>query len=292
MNGETQYKVVLILHKIKLIKLVKYIFETYTNHKKRTMKKKQILEIQKFGKYSEIKIGHYKLILDRSDFQDFIMLKIFESGGIYEPEVSSYITKNLNFGENFMDIGANTGYYSILVADLVGQNGKIISIEPNPNAFQRLLHNIKSNDLSNIIALNIALSDHDGKGTLYLNKDLEDGLASIVKGKQFQSLGEVEFKRFDHLFMDEKISIVKIDVEGAEIDIIKTMENYLKCHKETKIIMEWFDIYRNKNDFNYLKELFNISLLIPDRKLGFKLIKVTQFEDIVLFGNVLLEKNS
>jgi len=289
MSEETLYKTASILKKIKLIKFGRYVFKIYLNHKVRVMKKKQITEIQKFGKYAEIKIGHYKLILDRSNIHDFQMLKIFESDGIYEPEVSLYITKNLKLGENFVDIGANNGYYTLLAADLVGSNGKVISVEPNPNAFQRLLHNTKLNNLSNVATLNVALSDHDGKAMLYLNKDSEDGLASLIKSEQIQPLGEIELKRFDHLFIDEKISIVKMDVEGAEIDVIKGMENYLKSHKDIKIIMEWNVSYRNENDFDYLYNLFNISLLLPDRKQGFKLVKVTQFENLVMLCNILLE---
>jgi len=289
MEEETLYKIASILEKIKLIKFGRYVFKIYLNHKFKILKKNQIVEIQKFAKYAEVKIGHYKLILDRSNIHDFQMLKIFESGEIYEPEVSSYIIGNLKLGEIFMDIGANNGYYSILAADLVGPNGKVISIEPNPDVLQRLLYNVKFNNLSNVVTLNVALSDHDGKAMLYLNKNSEDGLASLAKGEQNQPLCEVELKRFDHLFMNEKISIVKMDVEGSEIDIIKGMENYLKSHKKIKIIMEWHVSYRNENDFDYLYNLFDINLLLPERKLGFKLVKVTQFENLVMFCNILLE---
>jgi len=192
MNEEIKYRFILFLIKIRLFKYVRYIYIKYLKYKIKIMKKKQIIEIQKFGKYAEFKIGHYKFVLDRSELHDFEMLKIFESGRIYEPEVSSYIMKNLKLGETFMDIGANNGYYTILAADLVGPKGKVISLEPNPKAFQRLLHNIEINNLKNVIPLNIALSDKDGKAILYLNSGSEDGLASLIKGEQSKSFLEVE----------------------------------------------------------------------------------------------------
>jgi len=290
MNEETLYKIASVLDRIKLIKFGRRVFRIYLNRKIRGIKRKQIKEIQKLGKYAEVKIGRYKFILDRSNVHDFQMLKIFESGKLYESEVSSYISKNLRPGETFMDIGANNGYYTILAADLVGTNGKVISVEPNPNAFQRLLQNIEINNLSNIVALNVALSDHETKTMLYLNEDSEDGLASLSKGEQNQPLCEVELKRFDNLIDDENISIIKMDVEGSEIDIIKGMENYLRSHREIKIIMEWNVSYRNENDFNYLYNLFRVNLILPDSKLGFKLAKVTQFKDLVMLCNILLEQ--
>ena len=287
MNEEIKYRFILFLIKIRLFKYVRYIYIKYLKYKIKIMKKKQIIEIQKFGKYAEFKIGHYKFVFDRSELHDFEMLKIFESGRIYEPEVSSYIMKNLKLGETFMDIGANNGYYTILAADLVGPKGKVISIEPNPNAFQRLLHNIEINNLKNVIPLNIALSDKDGKATLYLNNDSEDGLASLIKGEQFESFFEVELKRFDHLFEDEKINIIKMDVEGSEINVIRGAENYIKSHKGIKIIMEWNFSYRTNNDFNYLSRLFHINLLLPDKELGFKIIEIK--ENKLLPGYLLLE---
>jgi len=293
MNHEIEYRVRLFLTKIRLFKYVSYMWKKYLKHKEKIntkkMKKKQIIEIQKFGKYAEVKIGRYKIVLDRSESHDFQMLKTFESGLIYEPEVSSYIIKNLKLGETFMDIGANNGYYTVLAADLVGPSGKIISIEPNPNAFRRLMHNVKFNNLSNVVTLNVALSDHDGNAIIYLNKGSDDGQASLIKSVHVQPLGQIELKRFDHLFIDEKISIVKMDVEGSEINIIKGMENYLKSHKEVKIVMEWNPTYRTNDEFNYLSSLFNINLLLPDKELGFKIKEITEFKELFRLCNLLLE---
>jgi FkbM family methyltransferase len=289
MNEKMMYRVKLFLIKIRLIKYARYIWKKYMEHKIKIMKKKQIIEIQKFGKYAEIKIGRYKFVLDRSELHDFQMLKNFESGGIYEPEVSLYIMKNLKLGETFMDIGANNGYYTILAAELVGPTGKVISIEPNPDAFQRLLHNIEINNLKNIIPLNIALSDKDGKATLYLNDGSENGVASLIKGEQSKPFFEVELKRFDDLFEDEKINIIKMDVEGSEINIIRTAENYIESHKGIKIIMEWNPSYRTNNDFNYLSRLFHINLLLPEKKSGFEINEITEFKQLGALCNLVLE---
>jgi len=289
MNEKIIYRVKLFLIEIRLFKYVRYIYMKYLKHKEKIMKNKQIIEIQKFGKYAEVKIGRYKFVLDRSELHDFMMLKTFESGRIPEPDVSSYIMKNLKLGETFMDIGANNGYYTISAADLVGPKGKVISLEPNQKAFQRLLQNIEINNLKNIIPLNIALSDKDGKATLYLNNGSEDGLASLIKSEQSKSFMEVELKRFDDLFKDEKINIIKMDVEGSEINVIRGAENYIKSHKGIKIIMEWNTSYRTNNDFNYLSSLFHINLLLSDKELGFKIIEIKEFKQLTGPCNLLLE---
>ena len=277
-----------ILKKFRLNGLAEYVYGLYLTYRSWLIKSKQAIEMQKFGRYAEIEVGHYKLLLDRSELHDFQMLKVLESGGNYEAEVSSYLEKILKPGDTFVDIGANNGYYSILAANIVGSNGKIVSIEPNPNAFQRLLRNIKINNITNIISLNIALSDHDGRATLFLNRGSEDGLASLVKSEQNQALCEVELRRFDHLFAEEEISIVKMDVEGAEIDIIKGMQNYLKNHMGMRIIMEWNPLYRTKSDFDYLRSIFKIYILVTSNNSEPKLIKAERFEDLPFFCNVLL----
>lgn len=62
----------------------------------------------------------------------------------------------LRKGDVFIDVGAHIGKYTILVAKIVGKEGLVIAIEPNPENYETLLENIKLNNLKNVIAVNIA----------------------------------------------------------------------------------------------------------------------------------------
>jgi len=273
---------------LKILGLLDYGRKIYSRYRKEQTE----AESKRSGRYAEFKIGNYKLRLDRYNLHDAFMLDELRDGGVYEPEVSSYIIKNLKSGETFIDIGANNGYYTLLVANLVG-NGKIISIEPNPEAFKRLMTNIALNNLSNVISLNLALSDSEGKALLYLDDNAEEGLASLKTIRYSQPFVEVELKRFDRLFKVETIKMIKMDVEGTEIDIIRGgLEDYTIDHKNVDIIMEWNPFYRNKEDFDYLNRLFYISLILPAES-GYKLKEVKEFgslPDLPPSVNVLLKK--
>jgi len=275
---------------LKSVGLLDYGRKIYSRYRKEQIE----VESKKSGRYAEFKIGNYKLRLDRYNLQDALMIgELRESGGVYEPEVSSYIIKNLKSEETFMDIGANNGYHTLLAANVVG-NGKIISIEPNPEAFKRLTSNIELNNLSNVISLNLALSDNEGKALLYLDDDVGDASASLKTNRYSRPFVEVELKRFDQLFKDETIKMIKMDVEGAEIDIIRGgLEDYTRDHKNVDIIMEWNPFYRNKEDFDYLSRLFHINLLVLDAELGYKLKEIKEFgslHDIPPSVNILLKK--
>ena len=274
---------------LKSVGLLDYGRKIYSRYRKEQIE----AESKKSGRYAEFKVGRYKLRLDRSNLHDVLMFDELRECGVYEPEVSSYLIRNLKPEETFMDIGANNGYYTLLAANVNG-NGKIISIEPNPEAFRRLMSNIELNNLPNVIPFNLALSNSEGKALLYLDDNAEEGSASLKTNRYSRPFVEVELKRFDQLFKDETIKMVKMDVEGAEIDIIHGgLEDYTRRHKNVDIIMEWNPFYRNKEDFDYLSSLFHMNLLVLDAELGYKLKEIKEFRslpDIPPPANILLKK--
>jgi hypothetical protein len=84
----------------------------------------------------------------------------------YEREVFDKLFDVLRSGSVFVDVGAHIGRYSLPIAKLVGENGLVIAVEPNPPAFKSLLMGVKLNNLRNVLALNIALGDSEGKAIL------------------------------------------------------------------------------------------------------------------------------
>ena len=84
----------------------------------------------------------------------------------YEKDVWHYLKPIEN--DVFIDVGAHIGKYTLRVAKLVGAGGKVIAIEPDPDNFKALLVGVKMNNLSNVIALNVAAYERECRLPLYV----------------------------------------------------------------------------------------------------------------------------
>jgi FkbM family methyltransferase len=283
-------RVLIFFNKVGLLKYIKVFLGRYLNHKIKKLKKLQFQEIQSFGRFAKLKLGTYEFILDRSKLHDFQMLLIIKDRKMYEPEVTSYINEYLKAGQTFMDIGANNGYYTLIASQIIGDLGKVISIEPNPTALKRLEQNVLENEIKNVSIFKIALSDFNGYENLYLNNEDEDNLTSLIPNIEKMPTSKVEVRKFDDLFKDENIDLIKMDVEGSEISIIRGMNQYLKTHQNINIIMEWNPLYRNEDDYIYLSSLFNIYLLSFKSNLLRK-IRINRYNELPpILCNLLLER--
>ncbi|MBS1507548.1 MAG: FkbM family methyltransferase [Bacteroidetes bacterium] len=140
--------------------------------------------------------------------------------GFEENEIE-FVTKALKKGDVFVDIGANIGLFSLIASPLVDSTGKVISFEPSPETFSRLIENVSLNNLTNISARNIGLSDSEGELMLNVSGDGHDAWNTFaaVSDEKFHSTKSVPVFTLDDQLVEEakeKISLVKIDVEGWE----------------------------------------------------------------------------
>jgi FkbM family methyltransferase len=163
----------------------------------------------------------------------------------YEEVMLEYLTPRK--GEVFVDVGAHIGKYALRIAKMVGSEGKVIAIEPDPENFRALVCGINLNRLTNVVVLNVAAWDRECKLTLYLgetDRKLSNGGLygrgeSSVKRKIGQQC-EVLAKPLDDIIQElniNRIDWVKIDAEGAEYEILKGFIKTVKSQKP-KIIAE------------------------------------------------------
>jgi hypothetical protein len=83
--------------------------------------------------------------------------------GAYEPEVRTEIRRRLRPGDTAIDVGANAGWHTLLMACRVGPGGRVIAVEPNPSSRERLEHAIAINRLTNVRVDARALADREGR---------------------------------------------------------------------------------------------------------------------------------
>src|SRR5262245_7059011 len=197
--------------------------------------------------------GH-TMLLDARDSLDLSLNQV------YEPFETSLIRGLVSQGDTAVDIGANIGYYTLILARLVGNTGQVYAFEPDPQNFSLLKQNVEINGYKNVVLVNAALSNQPGTVKLYLCDEnrgdhriypCEDNrlvieVPAVVANAYFQDLqGEVHF--------------VKVDVQGAEGKVFGGMEQVLRRSPACQIMFEFWPLglQRAGDDATELLELLD-----------------------------------
>lgn len=162
--------------------------------------------------------------------------------GVYEPDVFKVIKNNIGKGDVFVDVGANIGCFSIPLANIVGPLGRIHSFEASPFVSSYLKKNIEYNGLANIVFNNFAVSDKFGDVSFYdapVNKFGMGGLAPVNLDSPSTKVKSVTLD--DYFNPPCKIKILKIDVEGFEISVLKGASDLLLNDYVELVIFEFLD---------------------------------------------------
>lgn len=175
-------------------------------------------------------------------------------------------------GDIVIDIGAHIGPYTLKASRSVGLNGKVVAIEADPENFNILNRNIQLNKLTNVIALNYAVYSKEDKIRLYLpGKDEKEKESSsytkyntimterVNNEKQFL---EVQANTLDYLLTSngikyEDVNWIKIDVEGAEFEVLKGAKNILSKSNNISLLIEIHNLSSNTNLYEPIKEFLN-----------------------------------
>jgi FkbM family methyltransferase len=154
--------------------------------------------------------------------------------GVWEPGLTGWLKRSLKPGHLFIDVGANIGYYSLLAARLVGSGGKVVAIEALPQTFQRLQENVERNRAQNVRAVNSAAWDKLARLKLFVRQEGPSGATTLLSAwaDQWNLRRQVEIDAAPlALTLEateiERARIIKIDVEGAEWQVITEMTSWL-----------------------------------------------------------------
>jgi FkbM family methyltransferase len=160
--------------------------------------------------------------------------------GIYEPAKQAMIHRHLRPGMTFIDVGANMGYFTLQAARLVGNSGRVISIEPAPQNFSLLQRSIDLNGYTNTIALPVALSDRDGSaGLQILGRSTEHTLAPLKVTDLPRVV--VPTRTLDSLIAEQKLSrvdMVKIDVQELELEVLRGATETLRSNPHLVMLLD------------------------------------------------------
>ncbi|BAQ66453.1 FkbM family methyltransferase [Geminocystis sp. NIES-3709] len=141
------------------------------------------------------------------------------SEGMYESQMTKLLELLLRPNDNFLDIGGNEGYFSVIASSLV-QKGKVYCIEPQSRLQEIISENIKINKSNNINLYPVAISNQAGEVELFLRPSTNTGASSLFRHWKFGTFKEtvptITLDQFFEKNLIDRVRLMKVDCEGAE----------------------------------------------------------------------------
>lgn len=231
--------------------------------------------------------GDYSFVLDTfyvytGDKQDQFVQRYCRDYGVWDSDLTHWMIHNIKPGWVCLDIGANIGYFTELMASLSGPEGKVLSFEPNKRLVQKYLESTLINDQTNSSDIKIfdcGLSNKDEVVELVIPHN-NIGAANLFNldyaGPCIKEL--VRMRRLDSVY-DGKIDFIKIDIEGHEE---QAWEGFPQSAIDCPLIVAELGPYHSDEFLSKLEDLYDMTDLLgkPINKETIK--NVTDFINAVL----------
>ena len=208
------------------------------------------------------------LLLDPVDLIDrYILLT-----GSWEHELWNWMGPNLPVGGTFVDVGAHIGSHTLRAAKLVGEQGTVVAVEPNPMIAARLRDNVTASGWGNIHVQEAACGEKEGKLRLFAGSDVNTGTASLSSELAGSHGGagnwfEVAVLPLDRILQPlglHRIDIIKVDTEGAETIVLRGGEVSIRKYRPV-FVLETIDGHLRKMNSS-LTELESLLRCLNYRK--------------------------
>ncbi len=186
-----------------------------------------------FGLYKPM----YKLFKNKQDAFEIELLK-----------------KHIKQNDTVLDIGANIGFYATILSDIVGEKGVVHCFEPDSKNFEHLKKTTA--DFKNIKINNKAVGPKTEKLKIYTSKNLNVDHRTY-KPEEYDKEIEIDAVSIDdHLASNTKVDLIKMDIQGFEMQAIQGMQTILDKNKDIKLISEFWP-YGLKKAGSSVTEYFN-----------------------------------
>ena len=151
---------------------------------------------------------------------------VVEAGGT---GIGRWLQQRLHPGDVFVDVGANVGKFVALAADLVGPTGKVVAFEPGPDNLATLRRRFEGR--AHVRVIDAAVAAQSGRVTLHLDK--KNGTHHSLQSRNVATLGEpisVAVVTLDAELSNSHVHVVKIDAQGADLDVLRgARETLARC---------------------------------------------------------------
>lgn len=229
-------------------------------------------------------LGRYKMYVDTTDvwISSHLLLD-----GFWEIWVTEAIAALVKPGMVVADVGANLGYFTLLMADLVGPTGHVHAFEPNPVMLRRLRRNVTVNGFAGYTDVHDkALTDVDGAIMSFHIPAENPGGGAITQHRHQIDAGAIDIEtiRLDSRPEWHAIELMKVDVEGAEELVWRGAKGLLEGSKLRTVLME-FNTERYADSPGFLAAMraygFSIGMVEPDQGM----VEVTEATLLTQYAN-------
>lgn len=156
---------------------------------------------------------------------------------MHEPLATQLVKQLLKPGMNVVDIGGNLGYYPLLEAQMVGDAGRVIAIEPVAANFAQLSKNVEANGYRNILLHNVAIGASNGTAPMYLSKKSNWHSLHPVPWETREIT--VRVSTLDALLAQHNllsVDLIRMDLEGYEVEVIQGMAETIKNYSPRLLV--------------------------------------------------------
>ncbi len=182
---------------------------------------------------------HYGKIIALPNQLDEMPRRNILRGNIHESHVYHLIKKHIRPGTTVIDVGAHMGHYTIPFSRYAGPNGLVIAFEPQRSVFWELAMNATLNHLNNVKLYNYALSNEEKYSFMLHDAPVMNKVGFLNSGEnKISDSGKgnrVKIKTLDS-FNFTNVSLIKIDVEGLEIDVIEGSKDTIARYKPILLV--------------------------------------------------------
>jgi FkbM family methyltransferase len=171
----------------------------------------------------------------RLNFRLRIRRGTFESD---EPEFDA-LASIVRSGDWVIDVGANVGFYTKRMAELVGRQGRVLAFEPVPETFVVLANNLESSGCTNVSLFNAAVSEETGIAGMSIPRHQDTGLQNFYQAHLSEAIDcelQILVMSVDSMQIPHTIRLVKIDAEGHEFSVLKGMRKILTRDRPILIV--------------------------------------------------------
>jgi FkbM family methyltransferase len=185
--------------------------------------------------------------------------------GAFEQSRFDLLKTLVPVGGTFVDVGANIGLYSCIMAEHVGGDGSVIAFEPMPECLEQLEKNIKLNNFKNITIKPVALSNNVGTLNLFvppLHPGGSSGATQVWNPGDWKIAGNAAVNTLDALFNGDRLDLIKFDIQGHELQALEGAERVVNRFRP--IILCEVDEHNLKQVFELIKK-WDYSIFVEDR---------------------------
>jgi len=262
----------------------------------------------RLGKSRERLIQGFKMWINTRE-PSYVMrktLRYYDKTDAHEPATTNLFKEIIHQGDNFVDIGANIGYFSLLAKSLGAD--LVYSFEPEEKNFDYLQKNLAINGFNDVRASSSAVSDNFGISKLYLcgydsghhtlnqNEGITEYRKTSLLRKMLDFFTKKRYKEIItttldyHLGFDKtkRVDVMKMDCEGSELLALNGMDKALRDNWDIKIVMEFFPLLLEKmgsKPEDLVKKIldygFKIYIIPHDYDGGEELLKVDNYSELM-----------